>query len=439
MTRVVVVGGGFGGMAVAARLAKLGHEVTLVERGAELGGALRPVEDTAHPGFRWDAAATYTLLPAVIRDLFRKTGRPAEREVDLVRQPVIREHRFVDGTRLTLPGGSRAAQLEAVDALGPGLGKQWCDYVAAYADDWELIRRHYLERPWQPDLAPRELGRRLLTRDSLHRRIHRGLRDDRLREVAAFPHAYAGHGLREVPAWLGVEAYVEQTFGAWTVPGGMSGLAEAMARRLTTRKVVVLASTTAPDLVVRSGRVVAITTNRGELDTELVVVAVDPRRLPALATLVRKSAPVDPPATSYLGLSGTLPHLDPETVLHGRRGEPTLVVRTGGQAPDGHQAWTVQAHATAPETLTETLASRGIDVRQRIEVRLDRGPAQLLKEWGGSPYGVRWRGRRTVTDRLGPGTPLAGVYAAGAHATPGGGLPFVGLSAALVAQLVGPA
>jgi UDP-galactopyranose mutase len=34
---------------------------------------------------------------------------------------------------------------------------------------------------------------------------------------------------------------------------------------------------------------------------------------------------------------------------------------------------------------------------------------------------------------------VPGVYAAGAHATPGAGLPFVGLSAALVAQAVGPA
>ena len=30
--RVVVVGGGFGGMASAARMAKLGHDVTLLER-----------------------------------------------------------------------------------------------------------------------------------------------------------------------------------------------------------------------------------------------------------------------------------------------------------------------------------------------------------------------------------------------------------------------
>ena len=74
MARVVVIGGGFGGLASALRLAKLGHDVTLVEQ-AELGGALVPV--TAD-GFAWDTV-THTLLPGVVRDLFRKTGRPLER------------------------------------------------------------------------------------------------------------------------------------------------------------------------------------------------------------------------------------------------------------------------------------------------------------------------------------------------------------------------
>ena len=157
MARVVVVGGGFGGMAVAARLAKLGHEVTLLERGPRLGGALVPVE---RDGFAWDGGPTYTLLPAVVRDLFRKSGRPAERELDLVELDVLREHRFADGTSVRLPGGSRAAQIQAVDGLGPGLGTRWADHVQAYADDWEVLRREYLERPWDPAHLPGAAGRR---------------------------------------------------------------------------------------------------------------------------------------------------------------------------------------------------------------------------------------------------------------------------------------
>jgi UDP-galactopyranose mutase len=74
-----------------------------------------------------------------------------------------------------------------------------------------------------------------------------------------------------------------------------------------------------------------------------------------------------------------------------------------------------------------------------VVTRVDRSPRQQVEEWGGSPLGVLWQGRATVRRRLGPRTPVAGVYAAGAHATPGSGLPWVGLSAALVAVEVGPA
>src|SRR3954453_8043630 len=118
MARIVVIGGGFGGLASAARLAKLGHEVTLVDRTATLGGALSAVTEDGHT---WDAGPTYTLLPAVIRDLFRKSGRPLERELELVPLDVIREHRFADGSSVLVPPG-RAAQLTAFDQLGTGLG-----------------------------------------------------------------------------------------------------------------------------------------------------------------------------------------------------------------------------------------------------------------------------------------------------------------------------
>ena len=135
MARVVVIGGGFGGLASAARLAKLGHDVTLLEAAARIGGALGYVEEE---GFRWDSGPTTTLLPAVIRDFFRKSGRPAEKEIDLVPVEPVQQHRFADGTLLDLPGGSRAAQLEAFDAATPGLALA----RILVADHLEALARH---------------------------------------------------------------------------------------------------------------------------------------------------------------------------------------------------------------------------------------------------------------------------------------------------------
>jgi phytoene dehydrogenase-like protein len=433
MARVVVVGGGFGGLASAVRLAKLGHEVTLVERSASLGGALSEVSED---GFAWDAGPTYTMLPAVVRDLFRKSGRPVERELELVPLDLVREHRFEDGTSVRLPGGSRSAQVAAFDEMSPGLGQRWVDHVASYADGWDVLRRGYLENPWDPDHLPRDVAALLDSRETLHKRLKKTFKDERLRMVAAHPFVAEGHDLRNVPAWAGMTAYVEQRFGTWTVEGGMARIGAALAERLTTRQVSVLTSTDVTDLVVREGRVVAVATGAGELDADVVVCAVDPRRLPALAPYVERSMPAIPPVVTHVGLEGDGPDLPHELVLHG---EATLVVRTGGRAPEGRSALTVLGRGKLSEDILRALARHKIDIRAQVVTRVDRSPRDLVERWGGSPMGVLWQGRSTTRQRLGPRTPITGVYAAGAHATPGSGLPYVGLSAALVATEIGPA
>jgi len=436
VSRVVVVGGGFAGLASAARLAKLGHEVTLLERLPRLGGALVPV---TVGDWSWDTTHA-TLLPAVIRDLFRKSGRPVERELELVPLGLVREHVFEDASVLRLPGESRAAQITAFDGLGPGLGRQWVDHVASYADDWEVLRRAYLEVPWTPDSLPGEVAARLDSREVLHRRLRKTFKDERLRLVAAHPFVAEGHDPRNVPAWAGLVAYLEQRFGAWTVEGGMGALADALTARLATRRVTVETGATVEDVVVRDGRAVAVRTSTGDVDADVVVVAVDPRTLPALAAHVVRTMPAMPPVVAHVGLEGELsdelaamPH---ETVLHG---DPMLVVRTGGRAPTGGAAWTVHGRGKIAEDLLHALARHGVDLRPHVVERVDRSPREMVEHWRSSPHGVLWQGRATVRRRLGPATPVPGVYAAGAHATPGGGLPFVGLSAALVAQAIGPA
>src|SRR6478609_1479631 len=429
MARVVVIGGGFGGLASALRLAKLGHAVTLVEERTP-GGALVPVTSD---GFTWDTVG-HTLLPAVVRDLFRKTGRPLEKELELVPLDCGREHWFDDGSALVLQVG-RAAQLAAFDTLGPGLGQSWLDHVGAYAEDWEALRRGYLEVPWEPGDLPREVATRLDSRETLQKRLRRSLRDPRARLVAAYPFVVDGHDPRDVPAWAGLTAYVEQRFGAWAVAGGTGVLLESLVRRLGTRGVDVVPSR-ATDVVVRGGRAVAVATTEGELAADAVVCAVDPRRLPALAPFVARTTPAIPPVVCHVGLEGEVRDLPHELVV---QGDPLLVVRTGGRAPDGRHAWTVTGRGRVSEDLLASLARHGLDLRPQVVTRVDRSPRDLVEQWGGSPLGAQWQGRATVRRRLGPRTPVAGVYAAGSHATPGSGLPFVGLSAALVAQVVGPA
>lgn len=428
-----MVGGGLGGAASAARLAKLGHEVTLLEARPRIGGALESLE---RDGFTWENGPTHTLVPAVLRDLFRKSGRALEREVELVAFPP-RRHRFEDGTVLDLPGGSRAAQLGAVsDALGERAAASWLAFVDAYVPVWEALRKDLYERPWSARHARPEARALLDSRRTLDKHLRRSLADERMRAVVAAPFRLEGHELRNVPAWQGMGVYLEQEFGVWTVPGGLARLADVLASRLATRGVRVLTGTPVHDLDLAGGRAVAVRTAGGALEADEVVLAVDPRRLPAVAGAVARTMPALPPVITHLGIAGDVPALPAEVTIHG---DALLVVRTGGGAPTGAHAWSVLSRGRTGEDVLDTLWRAGIRIRDQVEVRVDLSPRELVERWHGSPYGVLWQGRASFARRLGPETPWPNVHLAGAHTRLGAGIPAVGLSAALVAQRVGPA
>ncbi len=434
MARVAVVGGGLAGCASAARLAKLGHEVTLVEALPGLGGAIGV---TTQDGFEWDTGPASTALPAVLRDLFRKSGRPLERELDLVPVQPMREHRFTDGTRLALPSGSRSEQIQAVDAaLGAGAGRQWADYVHGQAEAWDVLRRDYLERPWSPTTASKEARDLLRSRLMMHKAVTRAFKDKRLQTMAWHHVVQGGHDPRNVPAWFGILDYVEQNFGTWTFPGGFGRLAELLTKRLGERRVAVMTGTTAKDLAMGPQGPHAVETTSGTVDCDKVVVAIDPRRLPALRPHVDRSMPAIPPAVCHVGLAREVPDMPREIVVHD---EYVISVRTDGRAPAGKAAWTLTGRGKLSEDLVMALARKRIDLRDLVETRIDLSPRQLVEHWNGSPAGVLWQGRATVTDRLSVETPLPGVYAAGAHTGGGGWVPFVGLTAAVVADAIGPA
>ncbi|HET7328362.1 MAG TPA: FAD-dependent oxidoreductase [Nocardioidaceae bacterium] len=433
MPRVVVVGGGPAGMAAAARLAKQRHDVVLCERADGLGGAMRPVQAD---GWSWDGGPATTTVPAVLRDLFRKTGRPLERELELAPVPSPRRHHFEDGTVLDLPTTGRGRQLDAlVPFFGARAASGWMSVVDRQRDVWDVLRRRALEVPFDGCASlTRPEHRVLRQRLTLHRLARRELADARLRALLLHPTVLAGSDPRTTPALVGVDAYLERTFGIWRPTGGMSALVDALTARLTTRRVDVRRATAVARIDTGAGRAGGVLLTDGtELPADIVIAAIDPRAvfpmlgLPLPAWL-RDTTPVRPPAVTHLGLGPGAPDLPFETIVHGR---PLLVVRR-----EEPRACTVLVRGALERDVLAELAGRGLDLRPHVTVRVDRSPAELIDASGGSPYGVAWQGARTASQQPRPGTPVNGVHCIGASAHPGAGLPLVALGAAQCAAAV---
>ncbi|UYM05370.1 phytoene desaturase family protein [Solicola gregarius] len=431
MARVVVVGGGFGGVAAAVRLAKLRHDVTLLEQEDTIGGRLRRRE---HGEFAWARHSETFTLPAVLRDLFRKSGRPLERELDLVHLSPGRRHVFADFTRLDLPLGTRGEQTTAIDEALDGGGQAWAAWVDSLSPAWEVLRQQALERPFggRSDLDRRQL-RVLRPRRVVRTEAKRAFKDHRLRAILLDDVRAQGQPTRSTPAFAMVKHHVERGFGRWRVDGGMPALLSTLAARLEQRRVDIRCGVRALDVGVDGRTVVGVTTEADPVTADVVVWAAPtpPPSIPAYGGL-----PLIPQAITHLGLTLDVPELPSDTVLHGN---PVVTIHTGGAAPLGYRTWTVEHSGAGGEDVLDTMRRRGVNVADFVVDRVDVSPTDQLIE-SGPAYGWQWQGWRSALDRPGVGrSPLGGLFLVGAGAHPGPSLELVGLGAAAAAASVGRA
>lgn len=114
--RVVVVGAGVGGLAVAARVAAATNaQVLILEKNAEAGGRCGSFERTTTQGtYRHERGPSLLLLPEIYRDLFRDCNEPCPFEI----KPCIPAYQVVfdDGDCIDL-GFSKQRQGAANDSV----------------------------------------------------------------------------------------------------------------------------------------------------------------------------------------------------------------------------------------------------------------------------------------------------------------------------------
>jgi phytoene desaturase len=499
VARVAVVGAGLGGLAAAARLAALGHDVTVLEQAAEIGGKLGWVSRDGH-GF--DTGPSLLTLPQLYRDLFAATGAPLDDVLDLVPLDPAADLRFADGTRLRMPGSRADVPAALDDALGAGAGAQWAALMDRAEAMWRVAEQPFLRSPLAGAATLARLARSpadvatVAPWQTLRGLGERYLRHPHLRTVLDRYATYSGSDPRRAPAVLATVPYAEQEFGSWYVRGGLRRLGLAVAERAVSLGARVRTSSPVAAVLVEGGRARGVRLASGEtVRADVVVSAGDAaalyrdllpadRRTRAVRGALARATPSLSGFVLLLSLRGRTPGLAHHTVLFpedydaefdavfGRRPrpveDPTVYVsapddpatrpddaseswfvlvnaprHVAGHDPAGGVDWTAPGLADAyAARVLSVMARRGLDVRDRVTECVVRTPADLERDTGsvgGSIYGTSSNGARAAFLRPANASPVPGLFLVGGSAHPGGGLPLVALSAEIVAGLVGPA
>jgi phytoene desaturase len=493
--RVVVVGGGLGGLAAACTLAARGYAVTLCDKNAWVGGKAAVLSEG---GFRFDMGPTILTIPRVLKRIYAEAGRDLEQSLDLV--PLDPQWRsfFDDGSTLDLCSDV-AAMRATLDAYAPGTGSG-----DGYGRFMELSRRlHRLSNEfffWRSVGGMRDMFnvRKSISVSFIKELI--GMRpghsvagtvrsfvpDERAAQMLDHFTQYVGSAPDESPAVLCGIAHMQANDGVWYPRGGTGAVPRALASLAVDLGVDIRTRTPNRRIIVEGGKVrgvetaagdtiaaAAVVSNSDSVRTHRELVDGQPRQR-FLAR--RKYEPACSGVVLYLGLDRRYeqlihhnfvfshdPHEEFEAIY--RRGEPAAdptcyvcapAVTEPEVAIPGGEALYVLVHTpylrphhdwkkmlpeyrnTIVRKLERTAGLKDLDKHIVVERALT--PQDINDRYhvlDGAIYGLASHGRYLGAFKPANRSPdVEGLYLAGGSAHPGPGMPMVLMSGWIAADCV---
>lgn len=270
----LIIGAGLGGIATAARLARNGYEVTVLEKNAVPGGRCGQITRDGH---RFDIGATLFLMPDVFRKTYEALGERMEDHLDLRRiDPTYSVH-FTDGAEVALTSdlNSLQGQLEKIEPGSFGgllrfLEEGRRHYRLAldrfvsrnFPHAWDYFNPLNLKLIW--DLKP-------IIRH--YTNIGHYFKDPHIKAAFSFQNMYLGLSPFDAPATYSLVQYTELAEGVWFPIGGMYRIIESLVQIAVRQGVRFLYETPVEKIEVEGNKATAVRLKGGSRMVADVIVA----------------------------------------------------------------------------------------------------------------------------------------------------------------------
>ena len=480
----LVIGAGLGGIAAAARLARSGYQVTVLEKNDHPGGRC---DQLVREGHRFDLGPTLFLMPEVFAETYAALGENMQDHLDLRRIDPTYRIRFADGLQLALTGDLNAMQTQ-LEAIEPGSFEALLRYLAEGSLHYHTSLERFVGRNFYNlfdyfSLQNLPLLFKLKALVKHYDHIGHFFQDPHLKAAFTFQNMYLGLSPYDAPATYSLLQYTELAGGVWFPLGGLYRTVESLVAIAEALGVRFLYNTPVKSIDVMGNQARGVTLQDGcQILADLVVANAD------LPYVYDQLLPAEPAARSlerkrytssaimfYWGVDRVVPQLDVHNVFladdyrgsferifhdHTLPDQPSFYVHAPARvdpsaAPDGQdtlfvlvpvghlaqdQDWS-ELRQRARRAVLERLAAAGMpDLADHLKFEIPFTPQTWQTRYNlakGAAFGLShnfWQ-----VGYLRPHNRHArynNLYFVGSSTHPGTGLPMVLLSARLTVERI---
>jgi len=200
--RVVVIGGGMGGMAAALQLRATGHAVTLVEKNEHLGGIAASFEENGVQGFYPLAFGDYSAYES----LFGLHGKKVSDYVDVIQTSDMCT-RFVYNDKTSLDLGNLKFSLAS-------LKERSADHATQYQQIYDCSKRQFEQMGGSTEIFAEVVAEHV--------------KDEAVQMAINYRTSLLGENPYSTSSFYITMLHMQEMWGSFTAPGGVGGLVEPL-------------------------------------------------------------------------------------------------------------------------------------------------------------------------------------------------------------------
>lgn len=274
--KIIIMGGGFGGIASALRLKAEGYDVTVVDRCPKLGGRAQTYH---HEGYQHDAGPTVITAPYLFEELWQLFKLDMADDVTMHALKPWYQFVFYDQSSLNY-GGSLDETLDAIKQISPKDGKGYLNLLQESKNLYEVGFNELSDQPFHKlnyllKQVPSMI--KLGCYRSVWQWVSQHLQDDRLRRAFSIQPLLVGGNPMNTTCIYGLIHYLERAHGIHFPKGGMGGLVNGLTKLMHRVGIKVINHATVTKMNITNGKVQSVQLNHEhEMNADYFVSNLDP-------------------------------------------------------------------------------------------------------------------------------------------------------------------
>lgn len=274
MKKITIIGSGFSALSASCYLAQSGHDVTIFEKNATIGGRARQMKAA---GFTFDMGPSWYWMPDIFERFFADFGKKTTDYYELIKlSPAYRVYFGINDFIAIADNLDEIAQ--TFEAIEKGSGKVLRAFMAEAQSNYDIAIKDLVYRP---GVSPLELVTTKTAKkvgqffSNISRDVRKKFTNPRLIQILEFPVLFLGAKPSDTPSFYSFMNYADFGLGTWHPKTGMFDVVLAMESLARELGVKFVTNAAIEKIVVENKTAKAVVINGQTITSDVVLSGAD--------------------------------------------------------------------------------------------------------------------------------------------------------------------